>query len=75
LIILARALAIAIWIATAIRMATAIRIATAIRGAIVTLAPRVTGARVAFTDKESTKHVVRWSVAGDIPENYFLAFA
>jgi hypothetical protein len=41
----------------------------------VTLAPRVTGARVAITDKESTKQVVRWSVAGDIPENYALAFA
>jgi hypothetical protein len=41
----------------------------------VTLASRVTWARVAFTDKESMKHVVRWSVAGDIPENYSLAFA
>jgi hypothetical protein len=41
----------------------------------VTLTPRVTGARVAITDKERTKQVVRWSVASDMQENYSLAFA
>jgi hypothetical protein len=39
---------------------------------LVTLAPRITGARVAFTDKESTKQVVRWWCARELFSGLFL---